>query len=589
MDKERMEIPRPEYPRPSLCRSEDSWVNLNGEWDFAFDFGRSGRARGMAEKGTFPEKILVPFAPESKLSGIEYVDFIPAVWYRRTFTLPASFVKGASRLLLRFGAVDYETEIWINGVSAGTHRGGYTPFALDITDLVTDGENTVTVCAEDDTRDPLIPSGKQSDRYENYGCYYTRCTGIWQTVWLEVVPSAYVEKVKITPDTAGEKVDVTVRFGGDRGVIREITAALSFGGDAVASVTAPVCGGAVSFSVPVKDPILWDLGKPNLYDLTLTAGDDLLLTYFGMRSVAWTDRAFLLNGRPVFQRMVLDQGYYPDGIYTAPTEDELRLDVERAMAVGFNGARLHMKIFEPYTIYWADHLGYMLWGEYPNWGLDVSRKEALYSMLQEWVEAMERDYNSPAVIGWCPFNETYGEATPNGRLTGIFDAVNAVTRAIDPIRPVIDTSGHLHGKDTDIFDVHDYTQDPATLRAHVKALEGDGDGVFVDYPDFEKYDFKRPYFNSEYGGIYWNLDIDSTDPAWGYGTRPKTKEEFLARLKGLTDAMLDSPRMFGFCYTQLTDVFQEKNGIYAFDRREKFDAAQLREIFARPAAIEQTE
>ncbi len=360
------QIPRSEYPRPSLCRGEDSWVCLNGEWEFAFDFGESGRARKMYENGTFPEKITVPFVPESKLSGIEYVDFIPAVWYRRTFTLPASFLRGETRLLLHFGAVDYAAEAWINGHSVGTHKGGYTPFVFDITDFVTDGENTVVLTASDNTRDSLQPTGKQSTRYENYACSYTRCTGIWQTVWLEVVPKAYIEKIKLTPDVAGEKLDVTVRFAGDRLSVDEVRAVASFDGEEVAAVTAKVNGIAVSFSIPVKDPILWDLGKPNLYDLTISAGEDMVVTYFGMRSVAWNDRAFLLNGRPVFQRLVLDQGYYPDGIYTAATDDELRLDVERSMAVGFNGARLHMKIFEPRFFYWADHLGYMVWRSIPT-------------------------------------------------------------------------------------------------------------------------------------------------------------------------------------------------------------------------------
>lgn len=578
-----MRVPRSEYPRPALVRAEDSWVCLNGEWDFAFDFGDSGRARGMHTGGEYPLKITVPFAPESTLSGIGYTDFIAAAWYRRTFDLPASFHAGTSRLLLHFGAVDYRAEVWVNGRSAGAHRGGYTPFTLDITALAVSGTNTVTVCAQDDTRDPLQPTGKQSVRYENYGCSYTRSTGIWQTVWLEVVPRAYVKSLRLTPDVDGEKLNIRVTLAGDRSVA-SVTAAASFAGERVSSVSAPVTGSYAEFSLPVPAPRLWDAGAPQLYDLTVTAGEDTVSSYFGMRKVEWNDRAFLLNGRPVFQRLVLDQGYYPDGIYTAPTDEELRRDIERAMAVGFNGARLHMKIFEPRFLYWADRLGHLVWGEYPNWGLNDADPAALLVMLPEWLEELERDYNSPSVIGWCPFNET-----GTGRNTEIFSTVIAATKAIDPMRPVIDTSGYVHGKVSDIYDVHDYTQDPATLRAHLAVLEAGEGNAWVNFPKIERYDFDKPYFISECGGIYWNLDIDAKDPSWGYGEAPKSKEEFLARFRGLCDAMLDCPKLFGFCYTQLTDVFQEKNGIYAFDRREKFDARVLHDILSRPAAIETAE
>ena len=573
-------IPRNEYPRPSLLRGEDSWICLNGPWSFAFDFGKSGRARGMVENGAYPLTIQVPFAPESRLSGIEYTDFIPAAWYRRTFALPDGFDAAASRLLIHFGAVDYRAEVWINGKAAGRHRGGYTPFTFDITSLVRPGENTVTVCAEDDTRDPLIPSGKQSPRYGNFGCMYTRSTGIWQTVWLETVPRAYIDHVRLTPDVDGEKLEVTVFLAGDGGV-GEITAFASLDGDPVSSVAVRAGSPAVAFSVPVPAPKLWAPGSPVLYDLVLTAGEDTVVSYFGMRKVGLGRHAFLLNDRPIFQRLVLDQGYFPDGIYTAPSDDELRADVERSMAVGFNGARLHMKIFEPRFLYWADRLGYMVWGEYPNWGLNDADPAALLSMLPEWLEEVERDYNSPALIGWCPFNET-----GKGRRTDIFSTVIAATKAVDPWRPIIDTSGYTHGEVTDIYDVHDYTQSPEELRAHLATLADPTGKAWTNSINDVPYRFDRPYFISECGGIYWNLDVDSKDPSWGYGNAPKSREEYLARLKGLCDAMLDCPLLLGFCYTQLTDVYQEKNGIYAFDRREKFDADTLRAIIGRPAAIE---
>ena len=276
--------------------------------------------------------------------------------------------------------------------------------------------------------------------------------------------------------------------------------------------------------------------------------------------------------------MVLDQGYYEDGIITAPTVEELKNDILISKKVGFNGARLHMKVFEPYSLYYADKLGYLVWGEFPNWGLNEGDIGGLNAFLPGWMEAVKRDYSSPALVGWCPFNET-GER----RRADTFKNVYNVTRAIDPYRPIIDTSGYVHVI-TDIYDVHDYDQNPHTMKQRYKSLETGEGKVFVNNETHERYE-GQPYFVSEMGGIFWDISEKGSDD-WGYGKAPEDMEEFYKRFKGLIDVLLDNPKMCAFCYTQLTDVYQEKNGIYAFDRREKFNAERLRKILTRKAAIE---
>ena len=312
---------------------------------------------------------------------------------------------------------------------------------------------------------------------------------------------------------------------------------------------------------------------PNLYDLVVTAGDDRVESYFGMRSVEIRGNKFLLNGKSVFQRLVLDQGYYPDGIYTAPDVSDLERDIILSKKVGFNGARLHMKVFEPYVSYFADKHGYLLWGEYPNWGLDDSRPEALNSMLAEWIEAVERDYSSPAIIGWCPFNETGPRR--NERL---YRTVAAVTRAIDPYRPYIDTSGYFHVYGLgDIYDVHDYEQRPEVFAEHCAAAGKEARCSPILRPQRKRLSRGHAFFVSEFGGTHWNIDQDGME-GWGYGDSPKSLEEFYAFRVAYLDTA-DNPNICVLPHAAHRRHAGE-NGIYSFDRREKFDAERLRKIMA---------
>lgn len=594
-------LPRPEHPRPQFCR--ESWENLNGLWEFDFDFGDSKKAQGWALRKDYPHKILVPFCPESSLSGIEYKDFMEAVWYRRNITVTEKQLK--NRILLHFGAVDYHCEVFINGQSAGTHDGGYTSFTFDITGLLQTGENSLTVYASDHLRTGKQPAGKQSEKFASEGCFYTRTTGIWQTVWLEYVPLTCISGLKATPDPDNSCIHLELSTEGVPSSSKEnagrfrLSAEAFLHGEAAGKSSSLVNTPCTRLTLPLSRTELWEPGAPVLYDLTLILTEDgqvkdRVSSYFGLRTVALSDGAILLNGKPLFQRLVLDQGFYPDGIYTAPSDDALKHDIELSMSMGFNGARLHEKVFEERFLYWADRMGYLVWGEFPNWGLNITEADALCTALPQWLEEIKRDYNHPSIVGWCPFNETwdyYGKCQDNRVLSCIYLA----TKALDSTRPVIDTSGNYHVI-TDIFDVHEYEQDPEKFAA----LYGKGCEPYDRLSDRQQYK-GEPFFVSEYGGTWWNaqeaasirgqLDEGSSElSGWGYGARPLTEEKAGTRIAALTRILLDNPKMCAFCYTQLTDVEQEQNGLFTYDRQPKFSEEVyrlIREGFAAPAAIEQ--
>lgn len=574
----RPDIPRPEYPRPQFVR--DDWMNLNGEWQFEVDQGCSGRARGLVEQTSLAEKIVVPFCPESPLSGVNRKDFMRCVWYKRTFTLPQSAV--GKCVFVHFGAVDYDCEVWVNGISVGRHQGGYASFSMEITRALKSGENLITVCAEDDTRCPMQPSGKQSGKFESHGCFYTRTTGIWQTVWLEWMNERHFEQVFLTPDAANSTLHVRAKVKSGAGC--EMRVATAYKDDYTGTASAMVNDGWVEATVQLTKTYLWNVGDGKLYDLQLLLTCDgkvvdALSSYFGLRSVGFDGMKFRINGKPVFQRLVLDQGFYPDGIYTAPSDEALRRDIELSMAMGFNGARLHEKVFEARYLYWADRMGYLCWGEMANWGLDHSNVASLVSFQREWLEVVARDYSAPSIIGWCPFNETW-DVDGRPQNDEVLRMVYRVTKALDLTRPVIDTSGNFH-VETDIHDVHDYEQNPEEFARRYGRQTP---------PIFERFESRQPYlggqpvFVSEYGGIRWSDDQNG----WGYGEGPKTEQEFIDRYRALTETLLSNPDHFGFCYTQLYDVEQEQNGLYTYDRHPKFDPSIICAINTQKAAIEES-
>ncbi|MEU5114337.1 sugar-binding domain-containing protein [Streptomyces longwoodensis] len=598
------DLPRPEYPRPQFVR--DAWLNLNGTWQFETDRSDSGLERGLTGRA-LADTITVPFCPESALSGIGDTDFLEAVWYRRTVTVPAEWA--GSRVLLHFGAVDHDTTVWVNGVEVARHRGGFTPFTADLDGVAEPGAEATVVVRARDTRHGPQARGKQATWYANSHCHYTRTTGIWQTVWLEPVPrSVALKRPRITPDVASGsfflELPLTANLPGHRvrAVLSDASGEVTAAGTRADLDLAP----RLVLTVPEERVRLWAPEDPHLYGLRLEVLDadgtvvDAADSYAGLRSVAVRGRSVLINGRPVFQRLVLDQGYWPESLMTAPSDEALVRDIELGLAAGFNGARLHQKVFEERYLYHADRLGYLVWGEFGDWGCetgerdDNQRPDASY--VAEWLEAVERDYSHPSIVGWCPLNETYQHL--HDRITQLDDVTRAMflaTKRADPTRPVIDASGYAHRvPETDVYDSHCYEQDPA---AFAKTMSGLAEGrPYVNAaPDGRPWSVPyrgQPYFCSEFGGIWWDpqeaarASGNEADASWGYGERPRTEEEFLTRFEGLTGVLLDDPDMFGYCYTQLTDVFQEQNGLYRFDRSVKLDIERIRRAQTRPAAYE---
>jgi len=593
-------IPRPEHPNPQWERK--NWKNLNGTWQFEIDYSCSGEERGLAQADSLSGTITVPFCPESPLSGVQVKDFMNCVWYKKTITLAEEELRG-NRLLFHIGACDYETKVWVNGKMAGEpHRGGYTPIDLDITDYVTAGDNLITVSAYDDIRSFRQPGGKQSARYDSYRCYYTRTTGIWQTVWYELVPEDYIKYAKLTPDPENGSLMIETELAG----CGDFTAEAYYEGRLVGSACKKNKSVTAQLEITLSEIHPWELGNGRLYDLVLKFGKDEVKSYFGLRSIELKDGKFWLNGKSVFQRLVLDQGYYPDGITTAPTEEALLRDIQCGMDAGFNGARMHQKVFEPRYLYHADRLGYMVWAEYGSWSMDITELDTVALFLPQWLESVRRDYSHPAIVTWCPFNESWdtthhfpekqGKEQNNDVLRIIYEQ----TKLLDPTRPCVDTSGNYHVK-TDIYDVHDYEQNPAVFKENYDKLVTEGElwdrhhyrWVYGGRYEGTRQTWKgEPVHLSEYGGIGYQVltnDIDKDRKiAWSYGKTAMSLEEYYARYEALTTAILDNPKIFGFCYTQLTDVEQEKNGIFDYEtRKPKFDLSIISEINKRKAACEE--
>lgn len=577
-----MAIPRAEHPNPQWERK--NWINLNGEWEFDFDFGKSAKEKKLYQKGALPKKITVPFAPESKLSGIGYTDFISAVCYRKVINLSAENV--LKNVFLHFGAVDFHSYIYINGEFAGEHIGGYASFKIDVTKFVKEGENVIFVIAEDDVRSVRQPSGKQSDEYNSYGCFYTRTTGIWQTVWLEFVPKTYIKNCKYYPNIESG----TLLISGETVGGGELEISSFYEGKPTGKTTVKTRGGFFTAQLALSELHLWEIGCGRLYDLELKLGQDVVKSYFGMREFRLEGNKFKLNDKSVFLRTVLDQGFYPDGIYTAATDDVLKRDIEISMALGFDGARLHQKIFEKRFLYHCDKAGYIVWGEYPNWGVDYNDAVAQGNFICEWAEALERDFNSPALIGWCPFNETWGYKE-NQSKHRIIESVYKLTKAFDSTRPCIDTSGNYHILPKEIHDVHDYLQDTKKFAENyaniasgividqIERLEGGANYTVQPYHG-------EPIYVSEYGGI---KNAPNGNDGWGYGDAPKTEKEFIERYRSLTETLISNPHIAGLCYTQLYDVEQEQNGLYNYDRSAKFNEEvikTLKAVMQKKAAIE---
>ena len=541
--REMLAVPRPEYPRPSFRR--ERWVNLNGIWEF-----------GAGERQTFDRTILVPFCPQAALSGLGVREPGDVVWYRRRFDAPAS-----DRLELHFGAVDYRATVWVNGEEVAHHEGGHTPFSADITRAAGRADNVVVVRVEDPLQDLTIPRGKQHWKPSSEGIFYTPTTGIWQTVWLEPLPALSIRSVRVTPDFDGAAVDVEIVADGD------VEVRALFDGMVVGSWK-----GAGRGRIALDRFMPWSPEAPHLYELDLRLAADRVTSHFGLRKVEAKRGQFLLNGKPYIQRLVLDQGYFPGGLMSAGTDAELRADIEIAKSMGFNGARKHQKIEDPRWLYWADTLGFLVWGEMP--GFHERSSDAERRLTSEWREAVMRDRDRPSIVAWVPMNESFGLGSdpPAELLNGLYE----MTRELDPTRPVMSNDGWDHTR-SDLCTLHDYGSAAELGRRYSTVESALAPDARPRPPYLPGYGYRgEPLVISEFGGV-------ALAGAGGFGwSEAAGPGGLLSTYRDMVEALMAPGPVEGFCYTQLTDIEQERNGLLTFERQPKVDPDLLRPLTQMP-------
>ncbi|HEV2846245.1 MAG TPA: glycoside hydrolase family 2 TIM barrel-domain containing protein [Thermoanaerobaculia bacterium] len=571
------------YPRPMLQRA--SWTSLNGPWDFALD--PQARWRTPADvkwKGT----ILVPFSPETAASGVGDTGFYRRVWYRRTFDAPR--LRKDHRLLLHFGAVDWAASVWINGCLAACHEGGYTPFTVDLTDLLGEGPQTIEVRADDDPQDLAKPRGKQDWKLEPHSIWYPRTTGIWQTVWLETVPSTWIGSLRWTPSLERWELGFEAWIEGEPRERLRLAVKLMVGDQILADDSYTVVAGEVHRRIALSDPgiddfrneLLWSPEKPTLIEAHLKlwaerGGEPLdeVRSYTALRTIAVQGNRLVLNGRPYYLRMVLDQGYWPETGMTPPGDEALQQDVELAKAMGFNGVRKHQKIEDPRFLYWADRLGLLVWEEMPS--AYRFTKRSIQRLTREWMEAVRRDYSHPCIVAWVPFNESWGvpNLPDNKPERNWVRALYHLTKTLDPTRPVIGNDG-WESVATDIIGIHDYDAIPERIadRYHAedvlpRLLKHERPGGRLLVLEEHAHD-DLPVMLTEFGGIS-ATDAKNT---WGY-SRVDGGDALADRYRELLAVVSGLPLLTGFCYTQFTDTYQETNGLLHADRTPKFPLEQM--------------
>lgn len=561
------QIPRPEYPRPDFQR--ENWLPLNGEWDFSFD------------EPIFDWKILVPFACETKLSGIHDTSFHNAVWYRRSFSLPEPMHD--RQILLHFGAVDYTCRLWVNDQFIREHTGGQCGFSADITDaLNASGENVIVLEARDDPADLEMPRGKQYWKPESESIFYTRTTGIWQSVWLEAVSPMHLCSCRITPLFDERSVRFSYALSAAPQHVT-LTAEITFRGKTAGavSVTPTSARGAFDWQIDqsalsawnYQEDLVWTPEQPNLFDVTFRILEhgcevDAVQSYFGMRKVSIQNGQFLLNNRPYYQKLVLDQGYWPESLLTAPSDEAFIRDIELTKAMGFNGVRKHQKVEDPRYLYHADRMGLLVWGEIG--AAYLYSEQYADRIYREWLDVLRRDYNHPCIVVWTPLNESWGvqEIETDPRQQAHSEAMVAITKSMDTTRLVVDNDGWEH-TNGDLLTIHDYSPSGEMLRAHlgsmdaILALRPAQRALFVGRHAYAG----QPILLSEFGGVKFVPGTEAQH-SWGY-CEADSCAAFAGKLRELFDAVRACPLVDGYCYTQLTDVETEQNGLLTYDRTPK--------------------
>lgn len=588
-------IPREEHPRPDFMR--DTFASLDGDWQFAFDDTNAGLDEGWYRMDhSFSMSITVPFCYQSEMSGIGGDDIHPILWYRRAFTIPED-MRG-KRVLLRFGAVDYACQVYVNGRRMGAHIGGYTPFALDITSALADGENDLCLRVEDHP-DCAQPRGKQYWRRGLMGCWYTPTSGIWQSVYLEAAGEIAVERVHVTPDVDRHQAAIEIALERIPDETMRVELSLSHENSAARRFVIEAEGKIIRFPLDMQDDgsigalQLWSPENPFLYDLSvrLLRGDEMLdhvHTYFGMRKIEVKDGYVLLNNEPYYQRLILDQGYWPQSLLTPPSGNALHADVAWAKKFGYNGARKHQKIEDPRYYYWADRLGFLVWGELP--ATYVFSHESIENLTSTLADFISRDFNHPCIVTWVPLNESWGvpRIYADKKQQALGRALYHLCKALDGTRLVSSNDG-WEQVTTDIFALHDYTADGQDLARHFESrqkLEAVGCDRRMPYANSETPTGKEAFMVTEYGGIAFN-SIGAQGSmggmeTWGYNGKVHDADAFMKRFLSATDAIRAIPFCQGYCYTQLTDVQQEINGLLTPDRQPKVDPERFSALNRNP-------
>lgn len=582
-----------DYPRPQFVRN--NWENLNGAWDFAFDDAHCGEREGWYKDFKGNMTIQVPFTYETKMSGIQDETRHDQIWYRRSFQVDGSRLE-KENYKLHFEGSDFITKVWVNGQYVGDHRGGYARFSFDITDVVRDGENELVVKVED-SFDMQQPRGKQRWIDKNFGCWYVQTTGIWKTVWSEYVPKISLKNVKMTPNLQEHSLEVEYEVDAPENIMGEdllVVASVSFKGVPVSKVITAVTAGHVETKIDVFlrnnnfglewGVRTWSPEEPDLYDVKFQLiyqgnAEDTVASYFAMREIRIDGSNILLNGHPIYQRLILDQGYWKDSHLTPPSEEALIEDIDKIHALGYNGLRKHQKIEDERFLYWCDVKGMLVWSEMA--AAYQYSDYAVSEFVSEWMEIVKQNYNHPCIITWTPFNESWGvNQIETRKMEQHFtEAVYYLTKSLDKYRPVIVNDGWEHTI-SDIITLHDYEEVGEVLKARytegkeeimsTEIYHCSGKSAFAN-----GYSYKgQPVIISEYGGIAFNND----DSGWGYGNKVNTKEEFIKRFDEITTAVKEIPYVCGFCYTQVSDVQQEINGMMDMERNFKVEPEIIKEI-----------
>jgi beta-galactosidase/beta-glucuronidase len=573
------------YPRPQLQR--DQWTNLNGTWDFAIDADARFR---VPRDVKFDQKIRVPFAPETPMSGVENTDYYNAVWYRNTINTPA--VRDGQRVLLHFGAVDHCATVWVNDQMAAEHVGGYTPFCADITDLLNDGkQQTIVVRAYDDPHDLAKPRGKQDWKRDPHSIWYPRTTGIWQTVWMEVVPDQHITRVRFTPTVKRWELSLHAWVANPHQDGNSLRVRMHVNGRVLVDDVYSITAGEVRRSIRLVDPgiddarneLFWSPNSPTLIDVDfeLLNSDgnviDTVKSYTALRTLTIQGDRLVMNNRPLYLRLVLDQGYWRESGLTSPSDDALRKDVELIKAMGFNGVRKHQKIEDPRFLYWADRLGLFVWEEMPS--AYSFTPTTVQRVTREWADAIERDVSHPCIIAWVPINESWSVPDlPDSYAQRHFvRELYYLTKTLDPNRPCIGNDG-WENIITDIVAIHDYDGDLERIKQRYQFSSENLSKLFAhERPGnkqllLENMEYtNKPIMLTEFGGIAFSKDTKGT---WGY-RRADTAQRFAQQYTDLLQLVNRLPVFSGFCYTQFTDTYQEANGMLYMDRTPKFDIKKI--------------